>query len=62
MTREERHRILSPAEIADAHAQADRALTTVGIPAELIEELRPILAPIAAAIAAEKAAARATAA
>lgn len=56
MTREERHRLLSPAEIADAHAQADRAIRTVGIPAALIDELRPILAPVAEAIAAEEAA------
>lgn len=56
MTREERHRILSPAEIADAHAQADRALRTVGIPVALLDELRPILAPVAESIAAEEAA------
>lgn len=56
MTREERQRILSPAEIAEAHAQADRALKTVGIPPALIDELRPILAPVAEAIAAEEAA------
>lgn len=55
MTREERERILSPAEIAEAHAQADRALSTVGIPPALINELRPILAPVAEAIAAEEA-------
>ena len=62
MTREERHRILSPAEIADAHAQAERALSTVGIPAELIDVLRPILAPAARALAAEDAAAQPAAA
>ncbi|MBD0837402.1 hypothetical protein [Streptomyces sp. TRM68416] len=56
MTREERYRILSPAEIADARAQAERALNTVGIPPELIDALRPILAPAAAALAAEDAA------
>jgi hypothetical protein len=55
MTREERERILSPAEIAEAHAQADRAINTVGIPPQLINELRPILAPVAEAIAAEEA-------
>lgn len=55
MTREERHRILSPAEIADARAQADRAIRTVGIPSELIDQLRPILAPVAEALAAEDA-------
>ncbi len=55
MTREERHRILSPAEIADAQAQAERAVNTVGIPQELIDRLRPILAPAAAALAAEEA-------
>lgn len=51
--REERHRILSPAEIADARAQAERAVSTVGIPPELIDALRPILAPAAEALAAE---------
>ncbi|NUS29778.1 MAG: hypothetical protein HOV92_36945 [Streptomyces sp.] len=56
MTREERERVLSPAEIAEAHAQADRAISTVGIPRALIDELRPILAPAAEAIAAEEAA------
>ena len=61
MTREERHRILSASEIADARGQAERAIRTVGIPAALIDELRPILAPVAEAIAAE-AAAHATAA
>ncbi|MDX2566049.1 hypothetical protein PV413_23870 [Streptomyces scabiei] len=62
MTREERHRILSPAEIADAQGQARRAVSTVGIPPELIDQLRPILAPAAKAIAADEAAARAKAA
>ncbi|SBT89416.1 hypothetical protein GA0115233_100963 [Streptomyces sp. DI166] len=62
MTREERHRILSPAEIADARAQAQRAISTVGIPPELIDVLRPILAPAAAALAAEDAAAQTAAA
>lgn len=47
MTREERQRILNPAELADARSQAQRALDTVGIPAELIQLLRPILAPAA---------------
>lgn len=56
MTREERLRILSPAEVADARRQADRAVSTVGIPAELIAALRPILAPAAEALAAEEAA------
>ncbi|MFH9011196.1 hypothetical protein ACH4C6_07450 [Streptomyces sp. NPDC017943] len=55
MTREERQRILSPAEIADARAQAERALNTVGIPQQLIESLRPILAPAAEASAQEAA-------
>ncbi|MFJ8107977.1 hypothetical protein [Streptomyces sp. NPDC096132] len=45
MTKEERHAILTPAEVADARAQADRAIRTVGIPPELIAQLRPILAP-----------------
>jgi hypothetical protein len=58
VTREERHRILSPAEIADAQGQAERAVTTVGIPQELIDRLRPILAPAAEALAAEEAAAQ----
>ena len=58
MTREERHRILSSAEIADARGQAERALTTVGIPQELIDRLRPILAPAVEALAAEEAAAQ----
>lgn len=52
MTREERHRILSPAEIADARSQAERAISTVGIPPDLIDALRPILAPAAEALAA----------
>ncbi|MFE9923303.1 hypothetical protein ACFYQA_17460 [Streptomyces sp. NPDC005774] len=51
MTREERRRILSAAELADARNQAQRALNTVGIPPELIESLRPILAPAAQALA-----------
>jgi hypothetical protein len=55
MTREERHRILTPAEIADARRQANRAIATVGIPAELIDQLRPILAPAAERLAAEEA-------
>lgn len=62
MTREERHRILSPAEIADARAQAERAVTTVGIPAELIDALRPILAPAAEALAVDDATAQPAAA
>ena len=62
MTREERRRILGAAEIADARAQAERALSTVGIPQQLIESLRPILAPAAEACALEEAAARPTAA
>ncbi|WP_200302288.1 hypothetical protein [Streptomyces adelaidensis] len=62
MTREERHRILSPAEIADAQSQAQRAVTTVGIPQELIDRLRPILAPAATALATDEAAAHAKAA
>ncbi|MEH0564687.1 hypothetical protein QBA57_39835 [Streptomyces scabiei] len=62
MTREERHRLLSPAEIADAQGQARRAVSTVGIPRELIDRLRPILAPAAKAIAADEVAARAKAA
>ncbi|MDX3170072.1 hypothetical protein PV516_40640 [Streptomyces scabiei] len=62
MTREERHRILSPAEIADAQGQARRAVSTVGIPRELIDRLRPILAPAAAAIAADEIASPAKAA
>ena len=62
MTREERHRILSPAEITDARGQAERAVSTVGIPQELIDRLRPVLAPAAQALAAEAAAARPTAA
>lgn len=55
MTKEERHAILTPAEIADARAQADRAIRTVGIPPELIAQLRPILAPAAERLAAEQA-------
>ncbi|MFF0598095.1 hypothetical protein [Streptomyces antibioticus] len=51
MTREERRQVLSDAELADARAQAQRALDTVGIPPELIETLRPILAPAAEALA-----------
>lgn len=62
MTREERHRLLSPAEIADAQGQARRAVSTVGIPQELIDRLRPILAPAAAALAAAEPAAHAKAA
>ncbi|MFM9473988.1 hypothetical protein ACKI1J_15760 [Streptomyces scabiei] len=62
MTREERHRLLSPAEIADAQSQARRAVSTVGIPQELIDRLRPILAPAARVIAAQEAATRAEAA
>jgi hypothetical protein len=53
--REERHRILSPAEVADARRQAERAISAVGIPPELIAALRPILAPAAEAVAAEEA-------
>ncbi|WP_432198966.1 hypothetical protein [Streptomyces sp. bgisy027] len=55
MTKEERHAILTPEEIADARAQADRAIRTVGIPPELIAQLRPILAPAAERLAAEQA-------
>lgn len=55
MTREERQRILSDAELADARAQAQRALSTVGVPPELIERLRPILAPAAHALTKENA-------
>jgi hypothetical protein len=62
VTREERHKILSPAEIQDAQSQARRAVSTVGIPRELIDRLRPILAPAAKAIAADEAAAHAQAA
>ncbi|TQE35443.1 hypothetical protein [Streptomyces ipomoeae] len=62
MTREERHRILGPSAIADARAQAHRAIRTVGIPPELIDQLRPILAPAAEALAAEETAAQAAAA
>ncbi|MFG2516003.1 hypothetical protein [Streptomyces sp. NPDC048584] len=50
MTREERRRILSADELADARGQAQRALDTVGISPELVESLRPILAPAAEAI------------
>lgn len=62
MTREERRRILSDAELADARAQAARAIRTVGIPPELIDVLRPILAPAAAALAADDAPTQAAAA
>lgn len=62
MRREERHRLLSPAEIADARSQAERAITTVGIPPELIDVLRPILAPAAEALAAETVSVQAAAA
>jgi hypothetical protein len=62
MTREERHRLLSPAEIADAQSQARRAVNTVGIPQELIDRLRPILAPAASAVAADEATSHANAA
>lgn len=51
MTREERQRVLSSAELADARGQAQRALAAVGIPSELIDALRPILAPAAEALA-----------
>jgi hypothetical protein len=51
MTREERSRILSPAEIADARRQATQAVAEVGIPSELIERLRPVLAPVAERLA-----------
>lgn len=50
MTREERRRILSDAELADAREQAERALATVGIPAAVLDTLRPILAPAAEAL------------
>ena len=50
MTREERRRILSDAELADAREQAERALATVGIPAGLLDTLRPSLAPAAEAL------------
>ncbi|WP_327377946.1 hypothetical protein OG393_30715 [Streptomyces sp. NBC_01216] len=46
MTREERHRILSPAEIADARKQATDAIAEVGIPDELIERIRPVLSSV----------------
>jgi len=62
VTREERRRILSDAELADARAQAERAISTVGIPPALIDALRPILAPAAEALAADDAAVQATAA
>lgn len=62
MTREERHALLSPAEIEDAQGQARRAVSTVGIPQELIDRLRPILAPAAKAIAADEAVSAAKAA
>ncbi|MDX2539832.1 hypothetical protein PV437_42765 [Streptomyces scabiei] len=62
MTREERHALLSPAEIADAQGQARRAVSTVGIPRELIDRLRPILAPAAKALAEDEAAAHTKAA
>ena len=62
MTREERHALLSPAEIEDAQGQARRAVSTVGIPQELIDKLRPILAPAAKAIAADAAVSAAKAA
>lgn len=58
MTREERQRLLSAAELADARGQAQRALESVGIPQQLIESLRPILAPAAEACATEEAATR----
>jgi hypothetical protein len=51
VTQEERRRVLSAAELADARGQAQRALDTVGIPPELIDHLRPILAPAAEALA-----------
>ncbi|NML55304.1 hypothetical protein HHL19_16145 [Streptomyces sp. R302] len=51
MTREERHRILSTEEIADARRQARKAIDEVGIPPELIDRLRPVLAPVAEALA-----------
>jgi anti-sigma regulatory factor (Ser/Thr protein kinase) len=51
MTSEERRRILSPAEIADARRQATTAVAAVGIPSELIERLRPVLAPVAELLA-----------
>ncbi|MFF7474559.1 hypothetical protein [Streptomyces sp. NPDC008092] len=54
MTEEERHAILTPEEIADARAQADRAIRTVGIPPELIAWLRPILVPAAERVEAER--------
>jgi len=52
MTRDERHRILSPGEIADARQQATDAIAEYGIPRDLIECLRPVLAPVAEALAA----------
>ncbi|MEU3254236.1 hypothetical protein [Streptomyces sp. NPDC006997] len=55
MTREERQRILSQSEVADAQAQAERALSTVGIPPELINALRPILAAAAESVTADAA-------
>lgn len=55
MTREQRARILSPAEIADARRQATEAVAEVGIPRDLIERLRPVLAPVAELLAADPA-------
>ncbi|MFE4658097.1 hypothetical protein ACFRFJ_15605 [Streptomyces hydrogenans] len=54
MTREERHRILSANEIADARQQARKAIDEVGIPQELIDRLRPVLAPVAQALVDER--------
>ncbi|MFE3129154.1 hypothetical protein ACFXHD_37720 [Streptomyces hydrogenans] len=54
MTREERHRILSADEIADARQQACKAIDEVGIPQELIDRLRPVLAPVAQALIDER--------
>ncbi|MFF8412907.1 hypothetical protein [Streptomyces omiyaensis] len=51
MTREERHRILSTDETADARRQARQAIDEVGIPQELIDRLRPVLASAAQALA-----------
>lgn len=42
--------MLSDEELADARGQAERALATVGIPAGVLDTLRPILAPAAEAL------------
>ncbi|WP_137991207.1 hypothetical protein [Streptomyces vilmorinianum] len=55
MTGEQRRRILTAAELADARRQATEAVAAVGIPLDLIERLRPVLAPVAERLAAESA-------